>query len=350
MRSQSLPQPRAAVLAAVMVLAGILLTPPAVAQHGGEQLQRYLERTAEIVAEANDVVQETDSQRARRVMQEASHLHHRSMDMAMNGMGGQALLTSRRARAAAQHAVRLARESQNHAERALQRLERSREFRDQILDRARDAGDERALRFIRESEEQAQRAHDQYRQGNYAMSINLLDPAEALLARAARLLFEGSGAERLTREIERTRALIESTADRLAAREDGGGEGAQDLLQSAREAQERAGEFQQRGQSLRALHSLRLARRLATQAGEAVRETISPEAVTQQLERWDERHEVVAERVRESGSQPAAEVLERARHHRDRAEERLQADDLEPALRQLRAAFDLLNEASDLAR
>jgi hypothetical protein len=266
----------------------------------------------------------------------------------MDGHAAQAFQLSRRVRTAAQQALRLARESQGLRERAQQRLERYREFRDQILDRARDANDERVMRFIRESEEQARRAGEQYGQGNYAMAMNLIEPAEALLARAARLLFEGGGAERLERELERTRAFIELIAERLAAQSDGGSDGARDLLDSARDALGRAEDFYQAGQPLRCLHSLRLARRLAGQAGETVLETANAEDVRRQLERWDERYELVADRVAESNNAAARSTLDRARHHRDRAQQRLEAGEIEPALRQLRAAFDLLNEASDL--
>ena len=46
----------------------------------------------------------------------------------------------------------------------------------------------------------------------------------------------------------------------------------------------------------------------------------------------------------------ATEALARARDHRDRAAALLAADDLEPALRQIKAALDLLNKANELAR
>ena len=69
-----------------------------------------------------------------------------------------------------------------------------------------------------------------------------------------------------------------------------------------------------------------------------------------QLERWDQRHEDIAEAVAASGSREAAQVLERARHHRQQAQQLLDDGSLEPSLRQVKAAFDLLNEASELAR
>jgi len=351
MRSTSKTTIWPAALLGFLVLAGIMLPAPVQGQgQSGDDLQDYIERTEEIIRAAADVVLATDSPRARRILQQAQNLHELSKELAMKGHIQRAHTASRRAREAALLAASHARRASGLEERALQRLERYREFRDQILDRAREAGDQRALRFIRESEDQALRSREQYRQGNYAMSVNLIEPAEALLARAARLLFEGGGVERLERELDRTQTLIDRTAERLAAQEDNGGDAAQDLLQSARKTLDRGEEFYRRGEPLRCLHSLRLARRLAGQATEASGASIDPETVAQQLERWDERYEAVAERVAESESRPARDVLAQARHHRERAGNRFDAGKLEPALRQLRAAFDLLNEASELAR
>ena len=338
-----------AALLGLAVLAGIMLPAAARAQHD-DALQEFIEGTGEIIHATADLVLATDSARARRILQQARHLHNLSIELAMKGHGARAHTASRRAREAAKLAARHARSARGLEERALQRLERYREFRDQILDRAGEAGDQRALRFIRESEDQARRSREQYRQGNFAMSVNLIEPAEALLARAARLLFEGGGSERLERELERTRTLIDRTAERLAAGEGGGSKAAQDLLQSARQTLNRGEEFFGRGEPLRCLHSLRLARRLAGQAAEASGAGIDAETVARQLERWDERYEAVAERVSDSGSRTAGDVLAQARHHRQRAQGRYDAGELEPALRQLRAAFDLLNEASELAR
>jgi hypothetical protein len=336
------------VLACVFLLAVTLLSaPPAAAQH--DDVQSYIERTGELLELASDVVGESSNQQARRVMIDANDLHARSVLMLDQGNWRAALSFSQRARKSGQHAVRIARESQSQENRVRTRLERYREFRDQILDRAREANDELALRFVRESEKQALRATDQYRQGNHSMAEQLIKPAEALLARAARLLFEGAGTGRLDQEIERTHEFIERTATRL--NEQGADdEAAQDLLRSAREALERGRGLRDRGQPVRALQSLRLARRLASQAAMSAGGELGSETVQQQLDRWDERYELVAEEVREAGSRPAEQALGRARHHRENAGRLLDGDQPEQALRQIKAAFDLLNEASELAR
>jgi tetratricopeptide (TPR) repeat protein len=335
-------------LVAALVLAA-MVPDTAVAQNSNEALQQYIERTGELLEQAADVVLASESDRARRILAEAQRLHLRSQDMAGGGMSGQAYTLSRRARTAAEQAVRFAREAGDLEERVRLRLERYRDIRDRVLERAREANDELALRFITESEEQARRAADHYRQGNFAMAMQLVEPAEAMLARAARLLFEGGGEARLEQELERARQFIDAAAERLAA---AGGDDAEaaDLLDSARQALTRAEDLASRGQSLRALQTLRLARRLAGQASDALEGGVTPDALDEQFERWDQRQEQVAARVAESDSRDAAAMLEQARHHRQRAGALRDAGDLEQALRQLKAAFDLLNEASDLTR
>ncbi len=315
---------------------------------GLDEVQAFIDRTGELIDWAIELVHDTDSQQARHVLDQARDLHARSLDLLHDNRLRLALAASRRARSAAQRAAQLARVSRGSEELARLRLERYQEFRDQVRDRVRDANDERALRFVRESEKQAERAQEQYQQRNFGLALNLLKPAEDLLGRAARLLFEGNGAARLDSEIERTQMLIDRTAERLA--DGGSGAAGDDLLESAREALGQAHEFRDRGQPLRTLQSLRLARRLTTQAAATASEDISRESVVALVERWDEQQGDVSERVRDGGSDAAAQAMARARDHREHASRLLEQGDLEAALRQIRAAFDLLNEADDLTR
>lgn len=337
-----------AVLAALLLTAALPARQPAAAQDQG-QLEQYVARTGEIVEQAGAVVGESDSPRARRVLREAVRWHERSVQRLQTGRPRLAFSLSQRARRGARQAIRFARDSGGHQERARMRLERYTELHDQLADRAHEAGDERALRFLRESQDQARRAGDHHRQGNHAMALNLLAGAETLLERAARLLFEGGGAARLAREIARTEDLIARTADRLQTLAPGPREDATAVLGRAREALAGARQAADRGQPLRALQSLRVARRLASQAAAAGGE-LTAEAVAAQLARWDDRAGAVAGRVESSGSQEAAALLARARDHRERAGRLTDAGDLEPALRQLKAAFDLLDEANERTR
>jgi len=346
MRPAALPRCAISAIFAGCVL--LLAVAPASAQSQNEQVEQFIERTAEIIDWAGEQVLETESQQARRILEEAKNLHGQSLEHLDRGRRTAAFTTSRRAREAAQHAARLAREVRNQEARVQLRLERFMEYRDQIAERARETDNERALRFVQEAEEQAMRAHDHYRQGNHDLAAHLVESAEDLLSRAGRLLFEGGATERLQQEIERSRDAIDGIAERLVGTGDEGA--ARDLLESARAAVERAEAMARRGQPLRAMRTLRLARRLAGQAAGASEGGLDHDSVSDQLERLDDRVELMSERVSEAPSDSARDALDRARHHRELAVELLAKDDLEASLRHIKAAFDLLNAARDLTR
>lgn len=345
--------PRLALLSVILGLPSILLllSAPATAQTGpDDRVAEFIERTAEIIDQAAQLVLETENQQARRILHEARGMHQRSLRLLDHGQRRQALAVSQRAREAARHAARLARETHGQQERFLLRLERFHELRDQLRERAHEVDDERVLRFLREADLQALRAMDHHHQGNNDLALHLLQAAEELLARATRLLHEGFGGERLEREFERTRSLLEHTAAKVEEAPARRRNTSADLLQSAAEALRRAEGYQGRQQPVRAWHALRLARQLTAQAAAASAEPTHPDDVAAQIARWDERHEEAAGTIQEDGSPAALAILERARHHRHQAERRLEAGDAESALRQLRAAFDLLNEAIELSR
>jgi len=65
------------------------------------------------------------------------------------------------------------------------------------------------------AERQATQAREQYHQGDFKLSWKLLEQADDLMRRAARLLADGTTPERLEMEMERTRALMEQIRNRL---------------------------------------------------------------------------------------------------------------------------------------
>lgn len=334
-------------LAGLIVVAG---TMPAMAQGGhgdgtdAERLQAYIEVTGAILERARDFVSDAPNPRSIRILERAHMMHKRSIELAMDGQPRMAFAHSQKARTGAQQAARIARELAGDSERLQRRLERYMELRDRVSERVRESGDQRAMRFLQESEQQARRARDLQKQGDAELALQVLKGAEDLLAKAARIAFEGAGEGRLEREMERTRAFL----DRVDS-EVGDDPAAKELLDSARMALRRAEEAAAQGQVMRALNSLQLARRLGSRAG-AAEESIDPAAVERQLERFDERYERIGDRVGESGSEPARQALERARVHRDRAQEFADQGKLEQAMRHIKAGFDLLAEANDLAR
>jgi hypothetical protein len=322
----------------------------AVAQGGPisfDRVEEYIQRTEEILMRAAEAVRESESARARPVLAQARELHDRSVSLLMNGRPLIAYETSQRARQAAQHAVQLARDDLGFEERVRIRLERLRELYDQLFERAQEERNERALRFIQEAERQFLRAREQYTQRNFEIAFHLLESAESLLHKAARLLFEGAGVDRLRNDLDRTADLIRRTRERLGEADD---RAAQEILDRAERVLEQARDALSRGEPLAALHLARQARRLVGQAAGRTGAGPSREAVQEQIERWDRRHGEIAPAVRESGHDPALRMLERARSYRQRAGATLAAGDGEEALRQIKLAHDLLAQASELAR
>ncbi len=332
---------------ALMLMALALLPSTAQAQHGADSVRLYIERTEELLIWAHGLVSETESEPARRILRQAADMHQRSMGMFEQGMMIESLGVARRARDAMWHSVRVAREAMGLDERIRIRAERFRDQHGSLMERARESHNEQALTFLERARMQAERARDIYRQGDAKLAWKLLEQAGDLTQRAARLLADGGGPERLESELERTRQLIERTRERLGTE---ASEQQRRLLGEAEEAMQRALEAQGEGQPGRALQMVGLAANLAHRAGEMAAGAPDNEAVERQMERFEARAGRIADRVRDSGSAQARDMYDRALRQRDRAAEAQAEGDPELALRQLRAAHGLLNQAEELIR
>ena len=274
-------------------------------------------------------------------------MHRRSRDLMGRGRMVEALGVSRRTRAAVWHSVRVARESLGYAERIRIRVERFRDQHNLLTERALEAGNRKAMEFLRRAEFNANKAREQYHQGDFKLSWKMLEQAGDLMRRAARLLADGTTPERLELEMDRARTLIERTRENLGPNPD---PKSLRLLAEAEESLARARVGMDQGQSGRALQMTGLARQLAIRASSLNEEVPDEETVQRQLERFDERSGRVADQVRESGSKEAQGMYERALRHRAQAAEAASGGDRELALRQIRAAHDLLGQAEDLIR
>ena len=312
-----------------------------------EDLREYLDRTGELLQWAKELVMESENLPARRVLKEAADLHERSLTLAAQDRPYLALDVARRARSAVWLAVKLAREAMNFEERVRIRAERFGDLHGQLLERARDAQNEPALGVLRQAENQAERAREQYLQGDARLAFEQLENAEQLLQRARRLLEDGGPPDRLEQDLDRTRMLIDRTREMLGDRPD---PAAGKLLGEAVQALDRAREHLAQGQPARARHLADLARKLARQAAEQAGPEPDRESVRRQIERWDHRSARVEEGIRDADSPPAIKTYQRALEHRRRAAESLSRSEPETALRQIRAAHQMLDQAEKLIR
>ena len=314
-------------------------------QGGMDAVRGYIERTDELLPWARDLVNETDSGQARSVLRQAEDMNRRAGMEMDRGREGSAANMARRARAALWHAVKLAREAMGLQERLRIRAERFQDLHQQLSERARDAGNEEAVDLLQQAERQAHRAREAHLQGDMRMAWQMFESAENLTTRAARMLADAGDPERLRAELERTAGLIERA--RTAAGDAPAPPTARRLAE-AEEALEQARRHLENGEPARARQMLGLARRLA---GDTVGDDAPPpEAAQRQLERFDARMAVLRERFGDGGNDQARALLARAAEHRLRAGEALTAGDSEEALRRIRTAHDLLNQAETMMR
>jgi hypothetical protein len=335
----------------LLLVLGLALVPPADAQPGPgaatDIVAEYIERTDELILWAGDLVAETESGTARSVLRQAESMNRQAANSLGQGQARQASNAARRARAAVWHAVKLAREAMGTQERLRVRAERFGELHLHLAERARDAGHEGAMEMLRKAERQAHRAREHYLQGDLRMAEQMFTRAEDLTTMAARLLVQTGDPEQLRRELQRVEDRIEGLRARLGpdlpqrARRD---------LGEAEEALERARKHLAGGEPGRALQMIGLARRLADRAGNGDLHGGTPEAVERQLERFDERLAALQEALVDRDDPQLRQLANRAREHRERAVADRDRGAHEEALRQIRAAHDLLEQAERMVR
>lgn len=330
---------------ACAILLALFLGAGAASAQSGEELRAYLDRTDELLSDAAEQVGRSGSEQARLVLEQARALQSRSRDLLAHQRPLEALAVARRARDAMWHAVRLSREAAGLEERVRVRAERFADQHAQLAERAREDGPGRAGDLLLRAQEQAQRAGESAARGDYRLAWKLLEQADDLLRMAARQLADSAGPERIERELERTRGLLDEAGQRLA-QPDAGPE-AQSLLDEAREALARAESAAGRepGQALQLSYlARRLAQRALAEAGGAGAR--GSEAVERLLLRFDERAAELASRLGPGAPGPAMRAFERAREEREAAARALGDEQLERALRHARSAHDLLEQAS----
>jgi len=262
-------------------------------------------------------------------------------------LGYFALAVGRRARDAMWHSVRVAREAMGLEERIRIRVERFRDQYANLLERAREGRNEQALDFLERAHHQASRAQDLYRQGDFKLSWKLFEQANDLMGRAARLLADHGGRDRLEQELERAGEMIDQARDRLGSQAN---DQQRRALAEAEETLLRAHQAFDEGHPGRAMQMVNLAKNLARRAGTNGGQGPSENSIQRQVDRFDGRAERIAELISSSGSEPAQKMYDRALTLRERAVKAQQSRDNELALRQIKSAHDLLNQAEKLTR
>lgn len=328
--------PRLMTTALLIVLAGVVGIPvPAPAQTDLTELQAAIERNAELLAQAEALVRETNSVKARAALDAARKLHESSLSLLRFGSALRAGTTAREAREAILRAIAIARHEAKLEQDALRAMERAWQRFDQARAALDDYGgrdDGAPRKLVEEARVQLQRARDNMQEHMFEVALHLARASYDLSARALQLLKRnGVSPERVMREVNRTDNVLARIDERdLSSRPD-----VERLLRDARDLQQRAKQNARTDRLRLALEQTQRARgvalRILKTTGAA--DGHDEESVTRALQFTDEVLERSLDYARQHGLDNARRQLQEAERTQLEAKERFEGGDLEGAMR-----------------
>jgi hypothetical protein len=320
-----------------------------------ERLELQLQRTDEMLKNASDLVVASESERARRLLDNALVIQESAWELYAR-CGTENLRACRnaseattRARREVRHAIQVAREQSTDERAAQQAIDRAQQLLEQAWSSLHDdaAGDAalRATRLLEQAQAQLDRALEQFRERHFAVARLLAESAGRLVQQGVAFDSDESlDAGRVERELERTDRLLERAAPVIR---ESGRRPAMQLVERATELQARAKQALDQHRPWIAVRLTREARQQVRRALRMVDGPVDPELVAQAVEQTDALITRAAPVVRESAVERAIELLERGIQRQARART-LEADgELHAALAQTRVARRLVQEALD---
>ena len=319
----------------------IIMAPAPASAQGRDRLEDELRRTDEMLARAADVVRESESVRARDVLERAFSLQREAYGQCQGGRFALAGRMTLEARQVGGRAVTFAREDAATRDRASREMERA----DRELTRAREqlgegpAGEVR--RLLDEAQSLLERARVTFAEQQYRPALRLALAAQRLTGHALSS-GDGRGGWRLTRDLERTDHLLERLAphvDETAPPEVG------ELFGLARDLQRQAWESFRDGRSREARARTHEARRVANRVRTALGAAEDPAAVEDALRETQAVLDRAAEIIRPSDDRTSIALLDRAVEHQLRARSAVEQGNLRRALAQTRVARSIAKRA-----
>ena len=288
----------------------------ALAQSGnqGSRVQRELERTDDLIAEAEETVRASGNPLALQSLQVAVQHQKTARSAFGQGMHVMAYNQTKKAREAAQKAMTLARASEQLEGVVLRHLEKAELLLNRLGEHLAEHQDGPAQALFEHARNNLDRAWEFYRSGQYRPALKLADQADKTgqrLAAQLRLQERGSALferrrEQVTRQMEQARETAVDCDSEIAS----------ELLIRAREALKMADELHGRDNQRGALQALKRCQDLA---GRALRDCQGTDALEQRYRRTVDEADRQAERL--ADIEPAR--AETARHLLDQVYEQL---------------------------
>ena len=238
---------------------------PAGAQGGnGEMVRAFIERNAELLGEASALVQETNSTKARGLLETAYSLHRQSMGLLEQNSNAMAGRVALRAREVIQQTIAVAKRDARVEEQATRTMERAATRLEQARIAFEETGHDNivARRLILESGDNLRRAREQTQEHMFETALHLGESSLALSTRAIRMLRRDGLGPDVAEEIDRTQSIIDRAGESRASRDPA----LNRLLEQAIELQRRAARSAERGEAAVAVEQTRGARNLALRA------------------------------------------------------------------------------------
>lgn len=252
------------VILVTLLVAGVLAPVPVVAQADAPNVRAFIEHNAELLDYAAGVVSETNSTKARGLLETARSLHAQSVTLLDQGAPAMAFRVAVRAREVIQQTIAVAKREARGEEQAQKAIERATARLEQARTMFEDTGgnDANARRLIMEAADNLRRARDQMHQHMFETALRLAVSSNELSSRALRLMRRNAGAGDVVDEIVRTQEVL----DRLSDARPTLAPALVKLADQAEAMQRRAVEDAERGETDRARDETRGARAMALRA------------------------------------------------------------------------------------
>lgn len=322
---------------------------PATAQTGaGDRVASALRQTDAAIERAQRVVAETDSQRARELVEMAVGIQSNAWEQYRAGGTVAAARLTGEARALATRAIGMARDDASLQNRARHETEKAH----RALARAREmiggGGEPQAIRLLEQAGGMIDRAQVSYGEQHYQAALRLAVSAQQLIRQAVGMLGDGPAdtGSRILRELERTDHLIERTSPIVT---ESGNPEALRMFEHGKDLQMRAWEAFRADRLRAAAASTREARNAVNRARSLAQGPIDPAMVERALGETDRVLAHAADLISDSGSESAAGILERAKSHQMKARRFQDEGSYRQALAETRVARSLAKRAIRVA-
>jgi tetratricopeptide (TPR) repeat protein len=330
----------------IFIVTGILLfSTNAAGAQTKRDVERELEKTVTVIERAKEAVSESRNLKAENLLAMAVALQGRARENFYGKRYGMALGLTLNARKKAYEAIGFTKKDEENENLVWKAIERT----DQIIDRAKEvAGGQdkgRISSLLEMAGKNQQNAKELFREHRLKAALKLtLEAQERVLNLAGR----GRRSDRLAqKELEITDRLIEKASVVI---QESRIEKAEQLLDQARDSQEKAWDMFNQKRFGKAAKGAQKAQDLTHEALRLVEEEISPQMVESAIDQNERLIEQGVEMMKTSTNQQVRSTFEKGLSHQDQAKEYYDQGKFKAALAEAKVALRLLNKALEMVR